>query len=105
MNQHIPSRHRTAGRSELTAVFAHSFPRLSCQHCKSNKLHLLISAVVFKVAAEYCLNLNSLLPASTFEPRNAHFGSLFARIVGTVKRITDATTNQTGFPQATYEDN
>lgn len=105
MNQHIPSRHKTAGRSELAAVFAHSIPQLSCQQCKSNKLHLLISAVVFKVAADYCLNLNSRLPASTFEHICAHFGSEFARTFGTVKHVMDAMTNQTGLLQATYEDN
>lgn len=78
----------------------------SCQQCKSNKLHLLISAAVFKVAADYCLNLNSLLPANNiFVHVRAHFGSVFARTFGTVKRIMDAMTNQTGFPQATCEDN
>lgn len=105
MNQQIPLRHRTAGRSELAAVFAHSIPQLSCQQCKSNKLHLLISAAVFKVAADYCLNLNSLLPASTFEHIQVHFGSVLGRTFGTVKHIVDAMTNQIGFPQANYEDN
>lgn len=57
------------------------------------------------MAADSCLNLNSRLPASTFEHIRAHFGSEFARTFGTVKHVMDAMTNQTGLLQATYEDN